>query len=288
MCDDSLATPLRIIYENILSSGIYPDIWKSANLTPIHRKGDKQLVNNYRSISLLPICGKIFEKLIFNQLYTFFISNNLITKNQSFRSGDSTTNQLLTLVNEIHASFDSRNSLEVRSVFLDISKASDEVWHEGLIFKLKQNGVAGNAINFLINYLAGRKQRVVINGTSSEYFQVESGVPQGSVLGPLLFHIFINDLENGIKSKVNVFAGDTMIYSIVKTPASTAAILNNDLELIRQWAHQWKMSFNPEPSKQVVEILFSNRNTKTAHPFLFFNGAIVNKVNEHIIFQTRQ
>ena len=82
MCDDFMGNPLRIIYENILSSGIYPGIWKSANLTPIHKKGDKQLVNNYRPISLLPICGKIFEKLVFNQLYTFFISNNLITKNQ--------------------------------------------------------------------------------------------------------------------------------------------------------------------------------------------------------------
>ena len=110
-------------------------------------------------------------------------------------------------MNEIHASFDSRNSLEVRSVFLDISKAFDKVWHEGLIFKLKQNGVAGN---FIINYLSGRRQRVVINGRSSEYFQVESGVLQGSVLGPLLFLIYINDLENGIKSKVNFFADDLL------------------------------------------------------------------------------
>ena len=95
----------------------------------------------------------MFEKIIFNQLYLFFTTNNLITKNQSgFRSGDSTTNQLLTLVNEIHESFDNRNSLEVRSVFLDISKAFDNVWHEGLIFKLKQNGVGGNVINLLGNY----------------------------------------------------------------------------------------------------------------------------------------
>ena len=107
-------------------------------------------------------------------------------------------------MNEIHTSFDSRNSLE----------AFDNVWHEGFIFKLKQNGVAGNAINSLINYLSGRRQRVVINGTSSEYFQVESGVPQGSVLGPLLFLIYINDLENGITSEIIFFADDTMIYSI--------------------------------------------------------------------------
>ena len=212
----------------------------------------------------------------------FFTATNLITKNQSgFRSGDSTTNQLLTLVNEIHESFDNRNSLEVRSVFLDISKAFDKVWHEGLIFKLKQNGVGGNVINLLGNYLSSRKQRVVINGKTSEYFPVESGVPQGSVLGPLLFLIYINDIEIGIKSKVNFFADDTMIYSVVHNPTLTASVLNHDLEIINQWAHQWKMSFNPEPSKQAVEILFSQKKIEITHPPLFFNGTIVNKVNEY-------
>ena len=239
LCDETIAPPLKLIYEQILATGIFPRIWKSANLTPIHKKGDKQLVKNYRPISLSPICGKIFEKIVFNQLYLCFTSNNLITKNQSgFRSGDSTTNQLLTLVNEIHESFDNRNCLEVRAVFLDISKAFDKVWHEGLIFKLKQNGVAGNVINLLGNYLSSRKHRVVINGKTSEYFPVESGVPQGSVLGPFLFLIYINDLEIGIKSKVIFFADDTMIYSVVHNPTLTASVLHHDLEIISQWAHQ--------------------------------------------------
>ena len=245
LCDETVAIPLKLIYEQVLATGIFPNIWKSVNLTPIHKKGDKQLVKNYRPIPLLPICGKMFEKIIFKKVNLFFTTNNLITKNQSgFRSGDSTTNQLLTLVNEIHESFDNRNSLEVRSVFLDISKAFDKVWHEGLIFKLKQNGVGGNVINLLGNYLSSRKQRVVINGNTSEYFPVESG----SVLGPLLFLIYINDLEIGIK----LFADDTIIYSVVHNPTLTASVLNHDLEIISQWAHQWKISFNPEPSKQAV------------------------------------
>ena len=101
-------------------------------------KGDKQLIKNYRPISLLPICGKMFEKIIFNNLYKYINANNLITKNQSgFRPGDSTSNQLLYLINEIHEAFDDTKSLEVRAVFFDISKAFDQVWHDGLIFKSK-------------------------------------------------------------------------------------------------------------------------------------------------------
>ena len=108
------------------------------------------------------------------------ISNNLITKNQSgFRPGDSCTNQLLSLVHEILAAFDDKNCLEVRTVYLDMSKAFDKVWHEGLIFKLKQNGIEGNLLNLLQNYLTNRKQRVVVNGKESEWGNNHSGVPQG-------------------------------------------------------------------------------------------------------------
>ena len=203
--------------------------------TPIFRKGDKQLIKNYRAISLLPICGKMFEKVIFNNLYSYLITNNLITKNQSgFRPGDSTTNQLLYLVNEIHQAFEDPNSLEVRAVFLDISKAFDKVWHNGLIFKLKQNGICGSLLMFLQNYLNNRKQRVVLNGSYSSYSTVESGVPQGSVLGPLLFLIYINDLERNIKSNIKFFADDTMLFSTVKDPVISANDLNHDLNMIYQ------------------------------------------------------
>ena len=144
--DESVVLPLKIIFRNILDSSVYPDLWKIADVTPIFKKEDKQLVKNYRPISLLPICGKIFEKLIFNSLYSYLSLNNLITKNQSgFVPGDSCTNQLLFLINEIHEAFEN-NSLEVRAVFLDISKAFDKVWHDGLIFKLRRNGVSGKLL----------------------------------------------------------------------------------------------------------------------------------------------
>ena len=223
-------------------------------MTPVHKKNDKQIISNYRPISLLPILAKKFEKIIFEKLYKYLEVNNLITKNQSgFRPGDSCTNQLLSLVHEIHDSFDC--GLEVRSVYLDMSKAFDKVWHEGLIFKLKQNGIEGNLLNLFSNYLNNRRQRVVLNGMESSWAEIRAGVPQGSVLGPLLFLIYINDLEEGIESSVKFFADDTSLFSVVKDPQVSAVNLQHDLNMITEWAYQWKMSFNPDLTKQAEEIV---------------------------------
>ena len=273
LCDVSVILSLKIIFRTILLTSTYPDIWKLANVTPIFKKGDTQLIKNYRPISLLPICGKNFEKFIFNNLYSYLNVNNLITKNHSgFRPGDSTTNQLLYLINENHQAFESSKSLEVRAVFLDISKAFYKVWHDGLIFKLKQNGVSGNLIKFFQNYLNNRNQLVVLNGCYSNYSLVESGAPQGSVLGPLLFLIYINDLERNTKSNIKFFADDTLLFSTVIDSAISADDLNHDLDIIRQWAYQWKMEFNPDPNKQETEVLFSCKKSSTNHPQLMFNG----------------
>ena len=281
ICDSSVVPPLKMIFKNILTTSVYPDMWKLANVTPIFKKEDKQLVKNYRPISLLPICGKIFEKLVFDTLYAYLSSNGLITKNQSgFVPGDSCTNQLLFLINEIHEAFENPKSLEVRAVFLDMSKAFDKVWHEGLIFKLKQNGVSGQLLSFFSSYLSNRKQRVVLNGSFSDIASIESGVPQGSVLGPLLFLVYINDLEKDILSNVKFFADDTMLYSVVHDPLKTASDLNHDLDLIAQWAYQWKMAFNPDPNKQANEVLFSCKKKKVDHPVLLFNGSPVKRVSE--------
>ena len=139
-----------------------------ANMVSLHKKSDKQILKNYRSVSLLPICGKVFERLIYNSLFEYFIENDLISPNQSgFKPGDSCTNQLISITHEIYQSFD--DGFEVRGVFLDISKAFDKVWHDGLIYKLKQNGVAGDLLNTLTNFLKERKQRVILNGQDSTW-----------------------------------------------------------------------------------------------------------------------
>jgi len=280
LCGDDLTLPLCIIYNNILKTGIFPNIWKSANVTPTHKKDNKQFINNYRPISLLPLFSKIFEKIIFSKMYNYFVSNNLITRNQSgFRPNDSVTNQLLYLVDEIHSSLDV--NLDVRAIFLDMSKAFDKVWHDGLLFKLKQNGIGGNLLTLLENYLSNRKQRVLINGSDSDWGSIQSGVPQGSVLGPLLFLIYINDLENGLKSQVKFFADDTSLFSIVKDPNISALELNHDLKLISLWAYQWKMSFNPDLNKQAVEVVFSRKLNSVDHPEVYFNGVQVQNVKLH-------
>ena len=158
---------------------------------PTHsQKNNRQIKSNYRPISLLPICGEIFEKIVFDQVYAFLNVNNLLSEKQSgFRPGDSTIYQLLSITSSIYDAFE--NYDETRAIFLDISKAFDKVWHEGIIFKLKCNGISGNVLKFFENYLTNRYQRVIFNGKESNWKSLKAGVPQGSVLGPLLF-IFLS------------------------------------------------------------------------------------------------
>ena len=173
---------------------------------------------------------------------------------------------------DIFKAFDANPSLETRGLFLDISKAFDRVWHKGLLFKLKRNGIEGQLFLLLQNYLSNRKQRVVLNGQTSNWADVNAGVPQGSVLGPLLFFIYINDLPEGIQSNVKLFADDTSIFSIVNDVNHSCNELNADLLKINDWAFQWKMSFNPDPNKLATEVIFSHKKIKIVHPPVFFNN----------------
>ena len=196
-------------------------------------------------------------------MYKFFNENHLITEHQSgFRPGDGSINQLLSITHEIFTSFEDFD--ETRAVFLDISKAFDKTWHDGLVFKLKNFGISGNLITLLTNYLSDRYQRVVLNGQESEWEKIYAGVPQGSVLGPLLFLVYINDLSEGISSNIKLYADDSSLFSRVRNNVNaTHERITQDLIQITEWAHQWKMKFNPDITKQAIEIFFSCKYSKT-------------------------
>ena len=251
-------------------------MWKKSNVIPIHKKNDKQDIRNYRPVSLLPIFGKIYEKIILNSIFKFLELHNLLSEKQSgFRPNDSCVYQLLSITHEIFSAFDCNPSLEIRSVFLDISKAFDKVWHEGLLFKLKSMGISGKLLDLINSFLNDRYQRVLLNGQSSDWLPIKAGVPQVSILGPLFFLIYFNDLADDLSTNVKIFADDTSLFSIVENRANSAINLNEDLNKISNWAYQWKMSFNPDPLKQAQEVIFSKKINKTNHPDITFNNQIV-------------
>ena len=144
---------------------------------------------------------------------------------------------------------------------MDISKAFDRVWHDGLLFKLKQNGVSGNLLGLIKSFLSDRVQRVTLNGKTSDWECIRAGVPQGSILGPLFFLIYINDLATDLKSNVKLFANDTSFFSMVSDPLETINILNDGLDKIRRWAEQWKTVFNPDQLNKLKKSFFSKKNS---------------------------
>ena len=190
ICDESLLKPLMNIFRHSLASGKFPTDWKKGNIVPIYKKGDKSIVKNYRPVSLLPILSKIFEKCIYDTLYNYFEERDIFSTCQSgFRKGDSCVSQLISITHNIFKGFDANPSLDTRGVFLDISKAFDRVWHDGLIFKLHTYGIHGPLLSLLRDFLSDRVQRVTLDGHNSTWIRITAGVPQGSILGPLFFLI---------------------------------------------------------------------------------------------------
>ena len=177
------------------------------------------------------------EQLVYKHIYNYLIDNNLITSHQSgFTPGDYAVNQLMHITHEIGRALD--EGKEVRVVFCDISKAFDRVWHKGLLRKLESIGIRGSLLSWVKNYLSERKQRVVINNSTSSWRDINIGVPQGSIVDPLLFIVFINDILTDINSTITLFADDTSLYLIVDDPQETAQTLNDDLVKLHAWCTQ--------------------------------------------------
>jgi len=256
--------------------GRVPLLWKRANVIPIHKKNGRDSVGNYRPVSLLSCVGKLQEKVIFKHLYNYLHSNSLISPMQSgFRPGDSTVNQLIHIYHTISGALDKNK--DVRLVFCDISKAFDRVWHKGLLFKLSRIGVRGKLLEWFANYLSDRTQRVTLQGHNSTWQTIMSGVPQGSVLGPLLFLIYINDILSILQCSARLFADDTTLFIDYEDAQVGATALNKDLEAVKQWADQWLVKFNPDKTTSLV-CSFKN---KPLDPALYFDGCQVHNVKYH-------
>ena len=222
-CSYSLSFPLAIIFQKSIYVGYFPDSWKEAMVSAIFKKNDRQDKTNYRPISLLTCMSKVFERIVFNRLYKFLVDNNLLNShNSGFRKNDSTINRLMALLHSIHSGLDERE--DVVLILLDISKAFDKVWHPGLLFKLKQLGIAQNLLSWFESYLTNRRQKVVVGGKSSPISYIQAGVPQGSILGPLLFLIFINDMADDISLECHQYADDTTLIHRFYNPTKHAQL----------------------------------------------------------------
>lgn len=241
-CSEQLANPLSILFSKSISEGYVPVIWKAAFISPIHKKGPKNLVPNYRPISKLCIISKTFEKIVYKQVYAA-LRQSFSLSQHGFLKGRSTVTNLLILNDQLTDNMENRLQTDV--IYTDYSKAFDRVDHKLLLLKLQLAGIRGDLLRWFSSYIDNRSQAVVVSNFISDWNKVPSGVPQGSLLGPLLFVIFISDIDSCFHhSKVLSFADDMKIYKPIRSIADAEA-LQADLKRLDNYCIQNKLDLNP-------------------------------------------
>ena len=241
---DFISVPIAILLNKTMNDGEIPEDWKNAFVSAIFKKGSKSLAENYRPISLTSLVCKLMETFVKNAMLTHLMSNNLLSPKQfGFLSGRSTTTQLLNYLNKCMEKM--VNGEVVDCIYLDFAKAFDTVPHKRLINKLKAYGITGQVLKWIEAFLTGRSHSVKVNGVSSEINAVISGIPQGSVLGPILFIVYINDILDDITSDGFLFADDTKILRSV-TCRDDALALQSDITILEEWSSKWLLKFNPK------------------------------------------
>ena len=247
---EELHVPLSQLFQNSLDSGVVPEQWRTALVTPIYKKGDKHNPANYRPISLTAVCCKLLEHIVGKALLDHLESHKILSDDQhGFRHRRSCETQLVLFVDELLQNMSVGKQTD--AVVMDFSKAFDVVPHSSLLVKLNSYGIQQKTLEWIKSFLSNRTQRVVVDGEYSEPAPVTSGVPQGSVLGPILFLVFINDMPNCIKSQCRLFADDTIVYREISSTADTA-ILQEDLDALQNWEKRWGMSFNPSKCNTIT------------------------------------
>ena len=255
----AISIPLEIIFNKSMSTGECPTDWRSANVTPIHKKGDRTVPSNYRPVSLTSQVCKVLESIVKKHILEHLTRNNILSDMQhGFREGRSCLTNLLDTLEMWTETLSEENGIDV--AYLDFRKAFDLVSHRHLLHKMAKYGITQQILNWVAAFLDSRTQRVVIRGTTSKAFDVTSGVPQGSVLGPVLFLIFINDLPLEVISPMSLFADDSKVFTKIITNGKAKKkndnnnlygneALQRDLDNIQDWARRWKMEFNVDKCK---------------------------------------
>jgi len=253
-----LVQPLTNIVNSSIKSGQFPDGWKNALVTPIFKSGDDKMSCNYRPISLLPALSKVLEKIVSEQLIHYLEINQYLSPLQfGFRNNHSTESAICLLTENIKQYLDKGNV--AGAVFLDLKKAFDTVNHNILISKLSKFNLSKKSLSWFESYLKGREQCVVINGVRSTFLEIKTGIPQGTVLGPILFSLYINDLPDVVSPDIGLlmYADDAVVYASADTCTTVADKLNANLERISSWLASSHLTLNIK--KQTLSVsLFKN------------------------------
>ena len=256
-CAQELAPVLTHLFQASLHQGKIPHEWKQAHVSPIFKKGDRHQPANYRPVSLTSIVCKLMEHIIHSQVINHLENHEILSSRQfGFRQKRSCETQLLLTIHDLAKGLDDKDQID--AILLDFSKAFDKVPHQRLLLKLHHYGIRGRLLSWVEDFLSSRSQQVLVDGRSSGTAGVTSGVPQGSVLGPLLFLVFINDLPDCVSSEVRLFADDCLMYRPVRDQADAVA-LQEDLDHLQVWERTWQMSFNADKC-EVLRVTNKRKN----------------------------
>ena len=266
---------LSFIFQQSVDTGTIPNDWRHANITAIHKKGPKTEAVNYRPISLTSVPCKLLEHIIFHQIMSHLDAHSVLVDYQhGFRKNRSCEIQLINAIEDLARSLNNRNQTDM--LIQDFSKAFDTVAHNRLLLKLNHYSIRGANLAWMQSWLTSRTQQVLLEGKHSRKIVVRSGVPQGTVLGPLCFLLYINDIGNGICSTLRLFADDTLLYGLVHNNQD-AIKLQEDLDNLTAWAQTWQMNFHP--SKCYVLRIHRSKEP-TIHNYTI-SGHILQSLDQH-------
>ena len=275
-CAEEISPVLKVIFTKSFTTGILPKDWLTANICPVHKKGRRNDASNYRPISLTSICSKVLEHIIYHNIMNHINNNNILIENQhGFRANHSCVTQLLTLTEDISYALDHRKQVDV--ILLDFAKAFNTVPHQRLLTKLHFYGIQNDTYNWIKAWLSNRTQQILLDGITSSSVAVTSGVPQGTVLGPLMFLLYINDITTNIKSPLRIFADDRLLYSVINSPEDTI-ILQQDLDQISHWVKIWQLRLNVT---KCALIRCSRSLTPIVHHYTL-NNSFLKETDQHL------